>query len=101
MLASPYFVPGRAGLEALRRLRERDVEVRIFTNATATSDEPLVNVGYGRYRRQLLQIGVKLYEMAASRMQRDTRMRNLLGTSAGRLHANSASSTASCCSSAR
>ena len=46
VVSSPYFIPGPAGLEALRKLRERGVAVSVLTNATGSSDEPLVNVAY-------------------------------------------------------
>ena len=39
MLISPYFVPGDAGVETLRRLRERGIRVRVLTNSLASTDE--------------------------------------------------------------
>ncbi|MDQ6679362.1 MAG: phospholipase D-like domain-containing protein, partial [Pseudomonadota bacterium] len=87
ILVSPYFVPGAEGVERLRELRSRGVEVRIVTNSTASSDEPLVNVGTARYRLALLQMGAKLYEVESVRLKRDERLRGLLGSSSGRLHA--------------
>jgi putative cardiolipin synthase len=37
--------------------------VRVLTNAFSTTDVPLVHAGYTRYRRQLLEAGVKIYEL--------------------------------------
>jgi cardiolipin synthase C len=87
LLFSPYFVPGRPTIEAFRAARADGVTVRVVTNSLAVSDVPLVNVGYMRHRRELLEMGVELYEMSSSRLKRDTTMRELLGTSTGRLHA--------------
>ncbi|WP_088280662.1 phospholipase D family protein [Ideonella sp. A 288] len=87
IVASPYYVPGRKGIEALRRLRERGVAVHVFTNGTAASDEPLVNTGLARYRVDLLRMGVRLFEVASSRLQRDAGLRKALAGAAGRLHA--------------
>lgn len=86
-LSSPYFIPGQVGLAALRRLRERGVEVLVLTNATGSSDEPLVNVAYARYRNELLKMGVRLYELASTRLRQDSRLQRLFGDSVGRLHA--------------
>ena len=86
-LSSPYFIPGAVGLDALRRLRERGVEVSVLTNATGSSDEPMVNVAYARYRNELLKMGVRLYELASTRLRQDSRLQRLFGDSVGRLHA--------------
>lgn len=87
---SPYFVPGRKGLERLREARDRGVEVRVVTNAMGTSDEPLVNQGYLTYRRDLLGMGVQLYELSSRRVGGDAQVKRALGNSQGRLHAKMA-----------
>ena len=35
----------------------------MLTNSLAATDEPLVHAGYARYRRELLEGGVELYEL--------------------------------------
>jgi phosphatidylserine/phosphatidylglycerophosphate/cardiolipin synthase-like enzyme len=75
---------------ALRRARERGVEVRVVTNSLAASDEPLVNAGYAQYRTELLKSGVRLFEVASDQLKSDARIRHLLGGTAGRLHAKMA-----------
>ena len=87
LLVSPYFIPGSDTIDALRRVRETDVRVRVVTNSLAVSDEPLVNIGCLHHRRQLLTMGVELYELSSTRLKRDSAMRELLGSSIGRLHA--------------
>ena len=62
-LVSPYFVPTDAGAQALVRLRQSGVAVRILTNAYEATDVPLVHAGYARHRKALLHSGVVLYEM--------------------------------------
>ena len=84
---SPYFVPGPEVLAAFRDLRARGVTVRVFTNSTASSDEPLAGAFYSRYRDNLLRTGLKLYEVASSRLHADARLDKLFGRSIGRLHA--------------
>ncbi len=60
---SPYFVPGKDGVALMRNLIRRGVRVRVLTNSLATTDSPLVHIGYSRYRRDLLEAGVQLYEL--------------------------------------
>lgn len=62
-LVSPYFVPTAAGAQALARLRQSGVAVRIMTNAYEATDVPLVHAGYAKHRKALLHSGVALYEM--------------------------------------
>lgn len=86
-IVSPYFVPGPDALAVFRTLRDRGVEVRVFTNATATSDEPLVGAFYARYRDNLLRTGLRLFEVSTVRVHADDRLKRLFGRSIGRLHA--------------
>jgi putative cardiolipin synthase len=86
LASSPYFVPGKRGMEMLRGLRERGVNVTILTNSLATTDEFLVHTGYSRYREDLLRMGVNLYELSTSRLMQNKRA-FLFGASLGRLHA--------------
>ncbi|MGB3069340.1 MAG: phospholipase D family protein [Ottowia sp.] len=65
LIVSPYFVPGATMMEVLAGMRERGVNVRILTNSLSSNDAPLAHVGYARYRRELLKIGVELHEMRA------------------------------------
>jgi putative cardiolipin synthase len=89
MLSSPYFIPGRDGLALLRELRSRGVAVSVLTNSLASTDEPLVHLGYARYRPELLAQGVQLFELSHQRLKRNMHM-FLFGASLGRLHAKSA-----------
>jgi len=93
VLVSPYFVPGKEGVDALSRLRERGVRVRIVTNSLASTDVSVVHSGYSRYRRALLEAGVELYEVKpTARRERQPRERKsgeagLSGSSRASLHA--------------
>jgi putative cardiolipin synthase len=62
-LASAYFVPGSAGTAFFNDLVADGKRVRILTNALNTTDVFLVHAGYSRYRRELLEGGVDLFEM--------------------------------------
>jgi len=63
IIISPYFVPGKDGVALLRELMNRGVHVRILTNSLASTDSPLVHIGYSRYRVELLKMGIDLREL--------------------------------------
>ena len=86
LASSPYFVPGTHGMELLRELRGRGVKVTVLTNSLASTDEPIVHLGYTAYRGEMLDMGIDLYELSSSRLKDNKRM-FLFGKSLGRLHA--------------
>ena len=63
LIISPYFVPGSRMMAVYGQLRKRGVRVRVLTNSLASNDAPAAHAGYARYRRELLDMGVELYEM--------------------------------------
>ena len=63
IIVSPYFVPGDEGLVFFEELIRRGVEVKILTNSLKSNDVMVVHAGYSKYRKKLLAMGVKLYEM--------------------------------------
>lgn len=85
---SPYFVPGARGVEEFLKLRRRGVRVRILTNSMEANDVLLVQSGYAKYRRQLLEGGVELFELK-SRNAPTTRKADagIAGSSGASLHA--------------
>jgi putative cardiolipin synthase len=86
IISSPYFVPGPRGMELMSGLRERGVKVTVLTNSLGATDEPVVHLGYSRYRQQMLKLGIELNELSNSRVKRNKRMFHF-GESLGRLHA--------------
>jgi putative cardiolipin synthase len=85
VVVSPYLVPGNAGIQALRAFRERGVRVTLMTNSLSATDEPLVHVGYRRYRADIVRAGVELYEWSPVKSGRVLR-RLLGGKTVLRLH---------------
>ncbi|WP_395704241.1 phospholipase D family protein [Aquabacterium sp.] len=84
--SSPYFVPGPRGMELLRALRARNVHLSVLTNSLGSTDEPVVHLGYSRYREEMLRLGVELYELSGARVKKNKRPFHF-GSSLGRLHA--------------
>ncbi|NRB17029.1 MAG: phospholipase D family protein [Rhodobacteraceae bacterium] len=66
-LVSAYFVPGQAGTEYFVNLARAGKQVHILTNALNTTDVLMVHAGYSKYRRELLEARVKLYELKLRR----------------------------------
>jgi phosphatidylserine/phosphatidylglycerophosphate/cardiolipin synthase-like enzyme len=66
LIVSPYFVPGQATMEQFRQLRDRGIRVRVLTNSLASNDAPAAHAGYARYRKDLVTLGIEVYEMRAA-----------------------------------
>lgn len=80
-LISPYFVPGKRGMQGLLETERRGVEVRILTNSLAATDVAAVHGGYVRYRRGLLQGGVRLWELKPKGAKPEFSLRGSSGSS--------------------
>jgi putative cardiolipin synthase len=90
LVVSPYFVPGKLGMDAFSYLRANGTRVRVLTNSLAASDVPVVHAGYAHYRPELLQLGVELHELKPlpSAVRKKTRIIGS-GSSRSSLHAKS------------
>lgn len=86
LIISPYFVPGRRGVDYLARRVCDGLSVTVLTNSLAATDVSAVHAGYARYRRKLLAAGVSLLE-AKPFGGRKTRKQKLLGRRRSSLHA--------------
>lgn len=65
IIITPYFVPGKQGVETITEWLKRGVRVVVVTNSLASTNHVPVHSGYARYRKQLLQAGAELYEVKA------------------------------------
>ncbi|OGR29646.1 MAG: hypothetical protein A2139_02730 [Desulfobacca sp. RBG_16_60_12] len=63
LMVSPYLVPGEAGVQLVKQMRDRGVTIKIITNSFVSTDVPVAQMGYMHYRQDLLRLGVELYEM--------------------------------------
>ena len=61
-LISAYFVPEKKGAKILSELAQDGVHVRVLTNSFKANDVAVVHAFYGKYRQNLLENGVELYE---------------------------------------
>jgi putative cardiolipin synthase len=86
IIISPYFIPGKQGVALIGDLVARGVRVRILTNSLASTDSPLVDIGYARYRVALLKLDVDLREMRPKLGQKHARFHPFRSSNAS-LHA--------------
>jgi len=86
IIMSPYFIPGKQGVALLSELVARGVRIRILTNSLASTDSPLVDIGYARYRVPLLKLGIDLREMRPKLGQKHARFHPFRSSNAS-LHA--------------
>jgi putative cardiolipin synthase len=89
LISSPYFIPGERGVASFRQLREQGVRIRIVTNSFAGNDVALVHSAYAGYRKDLLKLGVELYELKPSLAAAPEKDRERFGSSGASLHAKS------------
>ncbi|WP_299822081.1 phospholipase D family protein [uncultured Jannaschia sp.] len=84
---SPYFVPGRAGVEAFAALEARGVAVRMLTNSLEATDVLPVHAGYAKRRRAMLNASVTLYELRQQAAPGTPDDLGVFGSSGASLHA--------------
>jgi cardiolipin synthase C len=84
LIVSPYFVPGAPMMEAFARMRAKGVRIRVLTNSLASTDAPAAHAGYVRYRKDLLALGVELYEMRANQNGTEGGIGSTAGFGSGR-----------------
>jgi len=90
LLISPYFVPGMGGTAALRSLALQGANVEVLTNSLAATDVAVVHSGYAKYRRPLLEAGVRIYELKAAAVIDEHPSRFRVGSSRASLHTKAA-----------
>jgi len=62
-IINPYFIPNEQMMKTISDLRNRGVEIYIVTNSLATNDGIPVYSAYSMYQRELIKLGVHLYEL--------------------------------------
>ena len=66
MFIAPYYVPGDDGVQYARDLVSRDLRVLMVTNSLRSNNHIAAHSGYARYRRDVIDAGVELYEVRAN-----------------------------------
>jgi cardiolipin synthase C len=63
LIEAAYFIAGERGVKKVREYKDKGVRVRVLTNSMATNDMASAFVFYEKYRKDLLQNGLELYEL--------------------------------------
>ncbi len=63
---SPYYVPGKGGVQLVQDLVNKGIRVIILTNSLASNNHVAVHGGYARYRKDVIRAGAELYEARAN-----------------------------------
>ncbi|KYG63411.1 hypothetical protein AZI85_05105 [Bdellovibrio bacteriovorus] len=83
-IVSPYFIPGKKGVDYFAKKSKDGIKVTVVTNSLASNDVSLVFAGYKKYRKGLLKGGVDLYEIKP-RVNVKARKSKVAGSSGARL----------------
>jgi putative cardiolipin synthase len=75
LIVNAYLIPNEDMMNDARDLVQKGVKIKVLTNSLASQDVPAVNSHYGPWRKQILDVGIELYEIrpdAAIKAQTDT-----------------------------
>ena len=72
LIMNAYIIPAQNGIDAMRALTARGVDVSILTNSLSSHDVPAVNSHYEPWRDDFLEAGVRLYEMRSDPAIKET-----------------------------
>ncbi|WP_020580819.1 phospholipase D family protein [Endozoicomonas elysicola] len=86
VMFSPYLVPGKEGVTFFSDLVKRGVKVVLITNSLASTDVAVVHAGYSKYRKDLLEAGVRLIEVKPHAAKGEIH-KTITGSSRASLHA--------------
>jgi putative cardiolipin synthase len=87
LIENAYFVPRDHGVELTAALHARGVRVRVLTNSLASNDLVSVHSGYQKYRDDLLENGVEMYELRPDSSMEELRWSGFSARSRAGLHA--------------
>ena len=62
---TPYYVPGKRGVQLARDQVAKGLRIVVITNSLASNNHVPVHSAYSRYRRDVIRAGIELYEMRA------------------------------------
>lgn len=87
-IISAYFVPGKTGVQMLGDTVARGVTARTMTNSLEATDVLAVHASYTKYREDLIDRGVEVYELKSNPGAGEVADRlGIMGSSAASLHA--------------
>jgi len=86
IIISPYFIPSSDMMKSFKEMRSRGVKITVVTNSLASTDVFAVYSGYRWYIKDLLDIGVNLYELKPQSFKKYTKSKKWLKANRTSLH---------------
>ena len=75
LISTPYFIPHEDFYNDVPNMIAKGVHVVVLTNSLGSTNHPIVHSGYKKHRKNLIKMGVELFEMrhdASAREKFDT-----------------------------
>ncbi|RLA01314.1 MAG: hypothetical protein DRQ42_03460 [Gammaproteobacteria bacterium] len=72
VVVTPYFIPRKTGIEFWKNIVDKGVRVVVVTNSLASNNHVPVHSAYARYRHDLINAGVELYEIRVDAAKKPT-----------------------------
>lgn len=69
IIFTPYFIPQKSGMALIKEIRDKGVEIILVTNSLASNNHTSVHSAYSSYRKDLLEMGVQLWEARVDAVQ--------------------------------
>jgi len=88
-IISAYFIPSTSLINSFQALINKGTQIQVLTNSLASIDITPAFTGYERYRRQLLDMGVELFEFRAEPKYHSTYSASAINVDYLSLHAKS------------
>ena len=72
IVMTPYFIPRKTGVEFWKSITDKGVRVVVVTNSLASNNHVPVHAAYARYRHDIIDAGVELYEIRVDSSKKPT-----------------------------
>jgi len=86
IVISPYFIPSKEMMQSFKKMRSRGVHITVVTNSLASTDVFPVYSGYRWYIKDLVQMGVELYELKPQSFKKYSKSKKWLKANKTSLH---------------
>jgi len=63
LISTPYFIPHEDFYQDVPEMISRGVRVVVLTNSLGSTNHPIVHSGYKKHRKNVIEMGVELFEM--------------------------------------
>ena len=70
LISTPYFIPHEDFYNDIPDIISRGVRVVVLTNSLGSTNHPIVHSGYKKHRKNMLKMGVELFEMRHDALDR-------------------------------